>query len=87
MYALCVCQWKLQSSWISAVGDHDCSQALSKSLCKLVHYSILQRQLINILNVILVTFSSLSCSEQTQAAVSFKSARLKPTLTSLSSES
>lgn len=79
MYALCVCQWKLQPSWISAVGDHACSQALLESLCKLVHYSIRQRQLINILNVILISFSSLSCSEQTQAVVSFKSARLKPT--------
>lgn len=78
MYALCVCQWKLQPSWISAVGDHACSQALLESLCKL-DYSIRQRQLINILNVILISFSSLSCSEQTQAAVSFKSARLKPT--------
>lgn len=86
MYALCVCQWKLRSSWISAVRDHACSQAFLESLYKLLYYSMLQTQLINILNVILVSFSSLSCLGQTQVAVSFGRARLKPTLTSLSSD-
>ena len=74
---------KLQLSWVLAVEDHACSQALLERLCKPAHYSVLQRQIINILNVIPISFSNLSCSRQTQAAVSFKSASLKPTFTTL----
>lgn len=86
MYGLCVLGWKLQSSRMLAVEDHAGSQALLERLSKLVHYSALQRQLINILNVIPVSFSSLSCSKQTQAAVSFKSTRLRPTFTTSSND-
>lgn len=69
-----------------AVENHACSQALLEGLWKMAHYSILQRQLINILKVIPVSFSNLSCSRQTQAVVSFKSARLKPDFTILSND-
>lgn len=65
----CVLQWKLQSSWMLAVEDHACPQALLEGLCTTVHYSILQRQLINILDVIAVSF--LNCAKQTQVTVSF----------------
>lgn len=55
-------------------------------LRKMHHYSVLQRQLINIPSVIPVSFS-FCFSRQTQAAVSLKSTGLKPTFTTLSNDS